>query len=159
MIAPLEFEANVLPFGIGLFLVLSIISWIDWHTLKIPNVLNVLLAVSGGLWIWSSVHGEDILLRVIGACLLALALLCVRYWYFSKHKHHGLGLGDVKMAGAAGLWISPVNFPFFIFVSSSVALVVTMMLNGSERQKAMAFGPFCHWGSMRLGCGRIGDGR
>ena len=58
----------------------------------------------------------------------------------------GLGLGDVKMAGAAALWFSPWNLPLFLFVACASALgyiAVRALAKGRlDRAERVAFGPF-----------------
>ena len=56
----------------------------------------------------------------------------------------GLGLGDVRMAGAGALWLPPVLLPAMMFGASVTCLVYAGIrsLAGSGAGERMAFGPF-----------------
>ncbi len=58
----------------------------------------------------------------------------------------GLGLGDVKMAGAAALWVAPWNLPLLLMLACLAALlaVAIVILSGRrlDRLTRIPFGPF-----------------
>lgn len=132
-------------FGLVLMAILSTIAWIDWHRLVIPNALNLALAASGCLfqmWIFPSgiwIHAG------ISAGVFA-AFWLVRHAHETATGRVGLGLGDVKMAGAAAIWIDPWNLPLFVFAASSIALAAVLTrelaLGGGAMRQRQAFGPF-----------------
>jgi len=136
---------NRILFGAALVLILITISWIDITHYRIPNWLNASLAVIGFSWQFSIDH-SFIMFQVLFAVALGLAMFLMRYLYFLRSGHHGLGLGDVKMAGAAALWIAPQNLPIFIFLSSSAGLVFAITNVHFNRTRLIPFGPFLAFG-------------
>ena len=137
-----EFSDKNLFFGVGLATLLLLISWIDFCSLRIPNILNIMLAVGGVFWQLFELSNVQILFQLGAAIVLAGVLYVVRHLYFKHSGKHGLGFGDVKMTGAAGIWIAPVNYPFFLFFSSFSGLIFALCMNGINRGKMVAFGPF-----------------
>jgi prepilin signal peptidase PulO-like enzyme (type II secretory pathway) len=134
-----------LTFGTALLLVLVAIARIDLKTLTIPDALNALLAVLGLAWSWQASGGFPVQSVLFAAAMLA-AMWLVRFVFRLARGAQGLGLGDVKMAGASALWFSPWNAPAFLFFSAISALVfvaagrsVTGRLDTKAR---VPFGPF-----------------
>ncbi len=60
---------------------------------------------------------------LIRAAAAAGALLAVRYFYSLWRGREGLGLGDVKLAGVAGVWLSPNTIAFAFELAALAALV------------------------------------
>lgn len=124
-----------------LFVILIAIAMIDLASFRIPNILNLLLAITGAVWQFVSTSEQLIHQAQFALCLLLL--------FYSVQKIHtrltgkiGLGMGDVKMVGAAGLWISPLSFPLFVFIASFGGLVFALIKRGSENTTMIPFGPF-----------------
>lgn len=94
-----------LPAAIGVLVVLSVI---DLKIGLLPNVYNGLLAVIGvafhALAQFSILSPFDML---IGAAMGAGFLYAVRLVANKCYDDDALGLGDVKLLGAAGLWLGP----------------------------------------------------
>jgi leader peptidase (prepilin peptidase) / N-methyltransferase len=89
--------------GIVTLLVLSII---DLRTWLLPNKLNLLFAILG-IAFHASIHFtifEPIQL-LYGAMLGAGTLLTIRFFGNRYYGQDTLGLGDVKLLGAAGFWL------------------------------------------------------
>lgn len=117
------------------------IAWEDWRALRVPDVLNLLLLIFG---IAAAFHaqGSDRIAAFAG-CILIDILVCagslwlVRAGYRRLARRDGLGLGDVKFAGAAAPWIGWQFFPSVILIASLSALAflgMAMLLNGTERR-------------------------
>jgi len=69
----------------------------------------------------------------------------VRLTYMKYRGIAGLGFGDVKFAGAAAIWLSPLAFPVYLFVATSSALiflVVGTIFRGGSLSRRIPFGPF-----------------
>ena len=130
-------------FSILLFVILALIAVIDFLSFRIPNILNLLLAITGGVWQFISIGSQ---LQLVYQVLFAICLLLVFYSVQKLHSRMtgklGLGMGDVKMVGAAGLWISPFNFPVFVFIASLGGLVFGLLKKGAENTTLIPFGPF-----------------
>lgn len=118
-------------FGAALFVLTLAIAIIDWKQLVIPDWLNASVLALGlvqaaaladdGLR-WSAV--AEALARGVtfGAVLLA-----VRATYLWARGREGLGLGDVKLAGAGGLWVGWTMLPVVIEIAALSALAVFLL--------------------------------
>ena len=132
-------------FGLGLLAILAVVAWIDWRTFIIPDTLNLCLAATGCLFQLTSSPADWLLHICVGASVFAVFWL-VRHMHATATGRIGLGLGDVKMAGAAAVWISPWHLPAFVFVASLSALAVLLTrelvgVGGAVHQR-QPFGPF-----------------
>lgn len=111
---------------LGLFIAL-----VDIEEMIIPDAATMAVLVLGlALTLLEAPSGErlsalaDALLRAvaIGALLYAL-----RFFYQRLKAVEGLGLGDVKLAAAAGPWLAWPTLPFAIAVAATAALVTTLV--------------------------------
>jgi leader peptidase (prepilin peptidase)/N-methyltransferase len=153
-VATLSFSA----FGLRAALVSCLLGWtmvaiaaIDVQSFRIPDTLSlpaipIGLLASGSLLDPSS--GELVSLdHVIGACLGGASLWLVRETYFRIRGREGLGLGDVKLASAAGAWTGWDQFSYVMLLAAALALGLVIALaliqrkslSGAER---IPFGPF-----------------
>jgi leader peptidase (prepilin peptidase)/N-methyltransferase len=97
----------------------------DARRFVIPN------ALSGGAFALGVVHAfvasadpgfEGALTALSRAALAAGLLLLVRLAYQRLRGREGLGLGDVKLAGVAGIWLSLPMLPITIEIAAIAAL-------------------------------------
>ena len=117
---------------------------IDYGRMIIPNTLNATLLIAGVLT-QSVASNGDLTASLLGGGLFFLIFAAVRLSFFHFTGKAGLGFGDVKFAGAAGVWIGPPSLPIFMFLSSVSALVAfsTLTLAGkATRTTRLPFGPF-----------------
>jgi prepilin peptidase CpaA len=113
-------------------------AWTDVRTHRIPNLLNLLCALSGlgyqmGAWGLSGL--EDGLLGL----LLGFGLMIGFYLFV------GIGAGDVKALAALGTWLGPWNtFLLFILMGlSGLPLVILFFGTGaSSSTKYVNSGPY-----------------
>ncbi len=131
--------------GLLLGIIVLSIALIDLKRMIIPNVLTLLLAVTGlGFQIWSQPRFPSSVL--LGALVLAAVFYAVRALYLQRTGVVGLGLGDVKMAGASALWLHPTNLPIFVFIACACALVSLGVFRRHDWRYRMCgrlpFGPF-----------------
>lgn len=108
----------------GLMLV---IARIDFAQLRIPDVFS-LPAIPLGLLASGSVVQSGLTSMVdvwhaIGMVVGGLGLWAVRILYLKLRNRHGLGLGDVKLAAAAGAWVGLDALPEVLLLASAVAIV------------------------------------
>lgn len=137
--------SGMLFFGIALSAILAAIVWIDFRRLVIPDALNLALAATGLVY-QASVSPDFFWVQAaVGAAVLILFWL-IRRAHTAGTRRIGLGLGDVKMAGASAIWLSPWNLPLFVFAASFSALIFAVGrhllrkdLTAATRQP---FGPF-----------------
>ncbi len=89
--------------AIGLLIALSVIDLRHWI---LPDELNFAFGVTGIAFHFATAYRfVDIQMMVAGAVVGAGLLYVIRYF---SNRHYGrdtLGLGDVKLMGAAGLWL------------------------------------------------------
>jgi len=71
-----------------------------------------------------------------------LLFFAVKICFEQVTGKHGLGLGDVKMVGAAGIWISPFNYPAYVFIASALGLIFGLFMVGRDKFAKIPFGPF-----------------
>jgi leader peptidase (prepilin peptidase) / N-methyltransferase len=112
----------------GLALTVIAIAVIDARHLIIPDGLNAFGAVLGllhaGLAASSAV--EAIALAALRGAVLALVFLAVRAIYRRLRGREGIGLGDVKLAAVAGVWLDWHMMPIAIDIAATAALAVYM---------------------------------
>ena len=125
-----------------LFGLLAAIAWVDARTQRIPDALNLALGATG----LAAAALAD-LTALPGQITLAIALAALFWSVRASHARLtgriGLGLGDVKFAGAAGCWLAVEQVPLFLLVSAGTALLFALLLAlaGRARQR-VPFGPF-----------------
>jgi leader peptidase (prepilin peptidase) / N-methyltransferase len=123
-----------------------LLAWIDLRRGIIPDWLNLLIALLGlarALLLegWAAALDAALEGLTVGAVIYVL-----RWLYFQWRKHHGLGLGDVKLLAASAVWIGVVGIPMQLLIASVAALVAAgalhIMGQRMTRQTALPFGPF-----------------
>jgi leader peptidase (prepilin peptidase) / N-methyltransferase len=123
----------------------------DLKAMILPDRLNVMLAGAGvgqSLMLGLPELRDAALGSMIGGGLLGgLAALFRRL-----RGSDGLGLGDVKLVGAAGLWVGWQGVPLLLSVASTTALAfVALRAAGQgrlERAARLPFGPFLAVGTV-----------
>jgi len=137
--------------GAALALDVLAIAWIDAHRFIIPDELTlaalVLGLVNAGLETWP--EGWSAVFPSIGAALLRGAVLAgcffaLRALYARLRGREGIGLGDVKLAGACGVWLAWSTIPVAIEIAALAALTVYVVrqLAGDRVMSATARMPF-----------------
>lgn len=127
---------------IGLLAPLAVI---DLRERRIPNALNLLLAVSGAAWIAARLRNPE----AVGAALVEsaiaavlLALVCIAVRAASKRAH--IGWGDVKFLAAASFWTG-LQGAFVMLLLASVLVILTalfrLLLWRRPSAPTLPFGP------------------
>jgi leader peptidase (prepilin peptidase)/N-methyltransferase len=123
-----------------------LLAWIDLRYSIIPDWLNLSIAVIGLartilLGGWEAALGVG----CEGIAIGAIAWL-LRRLYFMFRNYQGLGLGDVKLLAASGVWIGVAGVPVQLLVGSLAALAAAVSLHLAgrtmTRQTSLPFGPF-----------------
>lgn len=99
------------------------IAVIDGRHFIIPDALNGAGLVLGLLHAAGGAEGSVPQALARGA-VLALAFLMLQAGYRAVRGREGLGLGDVKLAGVAGVWLSAAGILIAIEVAALSALAV-----------------------------------
>ncbi len=112
-------------FGGGLGLLMAAIAVKDGRSFIIPDRLT-LAAFALGLANAANEPYESITDNIASAALrgvlLALAFYFLREIYFRLRRRHGIGLGDIKLAAAAGAWLDWTLIPTAIELAALAAL-------------------------------------
>jgi leader peptidase (prepilin peptidase) / N-methyltransferase len=135
----------LLSFGL-LCLLSLVLAWIDIREGIIPDWLNLAIA---GLGLSKVVAVDGPLLGLEAACegvAIGAAFWLLRRLYFVFRKIQGLGLGDVKLLAAAGIWVGIAGIPMLLLVAALTALACAGLMQLAGRQltgqTSISFGPF-----------------
>jgi leader peptidase (prepilin peptidase)/N-methyltransferase len=153
--APVAISILLVPdmrgaFGAGLALLMLAIAVSDARAFIIPDELTTAAAILGVLALAlapSSTVAEDVALAALRGAVLALVFLALRTGYRYLRGRHGIGLGDVKLAGVCGLWLGWLTIPIAVEAAAlsalSVYLVRQLALGRPARATArLPFGVF-----------------
>jgi len=116
--------------------ILIVIAVIDWRTFTIPNGLNLAILVLGVVRV---VTDPANWLRY------AIGMVCVSGLFLLLHLAtggRGLGLGDVKLMGAAGLLLGWMNILLAMILGSVGGAVIHSVRMRRGADKKLAFGPY-----------------
>lgn len=133
-----------------LLLHLAVIASIDFRRFIIPDWCNLGLATSG-LAVGQVLGPFDVVSRLISILVFGGLFLSVRHFHQRLTGRVGLGLGDVKMAAAAGCWIGVEDLSLFLAVASLSGLIFVaglQVVRGKGKVDRVPFGPFLGAGLM-----------
>lgn len=121
--------------------VLARLSYVDWTTYRLPNLLTKPLIALGLIYNFSL--SLDSYTYLLGAILGYAIFWTVETAYRLIRKRDGLGRGDAKLLAAGGAWCGAMALPFIILIGSSAGLIYMLSRPKSERATLkLAFGPF-----------------
>lgn len=142
----MPFDNEFFIFFTLLFALSCILAIIDIRHGIIPDWLNLSIAALG---ITRAATSDGLLVCAQALCEGIIAggvFWLLQRFYFSLRKIRGLGLGDVKFIGAAGIWIGFSGIPVLLLVASFTALLFAGIMRLAGRtmtgQTALPFGPF-----------------
>jgi leader peptidase (prepilin peptidase) / N-methyltransferase len=122
------------------------LAWIDLRRGLIPDWLNLAIALVGLARIAALDGSAVALLALCEGITVGTIVWILRELYFRLRKSQGLGLGDVKLLAASGIWIGMAGVPVQLVVASvgalSAAGVLKLAGSAITRQTALPFGPF-----------------
>jgi leader peptidase (prepilin peptidase)/N-methyltransferase len=117
-------------FGAALGLLMIVIAVADARAYRIPDRLTLaafLLGLVNAAAVGFANMPESIALALLRGCVLAFAFFALRETYRRLRHRHGLGLGDVKLAAVAGVWLGWALIPAVIEIASVSALIAYMV--------------------------------
>jgi leader peptidase (prepilin peptidase)/N-methyltransferase len=128
--------------GATLAILMLVIAVEDWRRFVIPNALN-LLAVGLRIVDIGFERPDDfagaILEAVLRAIVAAGVFLAFRFAYRNLRGREGMGLGDVKLGGVAGLWLSWPSLPIALEIAALSGLAIALSWRVRSRG---GLGPF-----------------
>ena len=116
--------------GSCLALIALAIAVIDARLFIIPNELTALafaLALAH-----AAITAEGRILDAVGFAVLRATVLAALFYglreaYRRLRGRHGIGLGDVKLAGVAGAWLSWTTIPLAVEIAALTAIAVFLV--------------------------------
>lgn len=132
-------------FGTALAAVALLIAAVDLDRFEVPDIATLTMFVLG--LAWTQARGADfeaIAQALLRSILVAVALFAVRAGYRAVRNFEGLGLGDVKLAGAGAAWLPfpEIAITFLIAIGAAIAVVLGRSIVTGERIQARAAIPF-----------------
>jgi leader peptidase (prepilin peptidase) / N-methyltransferase len=134
-------------FGGCLAVLMIAIAAVDARRFIIPNELTAAALVLG--FLYAAIQGSDPVLEALSyaalrGAVLALAFLGLRILYRRIRGRDGIGLGDVKLAGVAGVWLDWWMISVVIEIAALAALIVYLvrLLRGRASVRLMTKMPF-----------------
>ena len=138
-------DSTIVLFSIVLTFLLAALIWADISYLILPDVVNAALAISGVMQ--SIFLGKMSLTDATLGALLGSSMLSVVALSFHLRKGYaGLGMGDIKFAGAAGFWVGWQGIPLMLLLASLSGLAFAVIILNERGQhdpkRRIPFGPF-----------------
>jgi leader peptidase (prepilin peptidase)/N-methyltransferase len=118
-VMPLTF---LLPATLMLGWALLGLSLVDLLDFRLPDVVTLPL-IAGGLLLSLWLPDHDPLGHLIGAAAGFAVLYAIAAFYRRARGREGLGLGDAKLAAAAGAWLGWQALPSVVLVACAIAFV------------------------------------
>ncbi|HKS61054.1 MAG TPA: A24 family peptidase [Xanthobacteraceae bacterium] len=113
--------------GAGLALIVLAIAVIDARLFIIPDELTIagfVLALINAAVISPFDRWEAVGVALLRGAVLALLFFALRTGYRRLRGREGIGLGDVKLAGVAGAWLSLVVIPIAVEIAALAAIAL-----------------------------------
>jgi leader peptidase (prepilin peptidase)/N-methyltransferase len=118
------FEIIALLSLFGAIATLCILSVIDLREGLLPNEYVMALAICGAMFHLSTAwHYAGLTDMALGAAIGGGFLYIVRLVANRIYKQDALGLGDVKLLMAAGIWLGPIHILMAITIGAMAGLV------------------------------------
>jgi leader peptidase (prepilin peptidase) / N-methyltransferase len=114
--------ALVLAASCGLGWTLLVLATVDALALRLPDILTLPLIAAGLVVSWF-LPERDLLGHAIGAAAGFASLWSIAFLYRAARGRDGLGMGDVKLAAAAGAWLGWQALAFVVLIACAVGLV------------------------------------
>lgn len=118
--------------------------YIDYKSMKLPNMLTAAVLVLGIGYNFQMRTGY---LIPLSSFVIALSsLLLISLLYLRVRKKQGIGMGDVKLFAAGAVWINPYLLPIVMLISSLGAIICVLVFWREEFKaqlnRKIPFGPF-----------------
>ena len=113
--------------GGGLALLMIAIAVVDARRFIIPDELTIAALALG--FVHAALLDTDAIMQSLATAALRGAVLAAAFWglriaYGRLRGREGIGLGDVKLAGVAGVWLDWATMPVAVEIAALAALAV-----------------------------------
>jgi len=126
---------------LALATILLALAVIDLEHGLLPNVLNLAAVPPALAWRWLETGSPGVLWGAAGAAAAIAVALALKYGFLAVTGRDGLGLGDVKFLGVAGLILVPAAWPPFLLLAGGGGIVFGVVWRLLGRGDAFPFGP------------------
>jgi leader peptidase (prepilin peptidase) / N-methyltransferase len=125
--------------GGGLAVLMIAIAIVDARRFIIPDELTAAALILG--FMHAAIQATDLVMEALASAALrgavvAFAFLSLRIFYRRIRGREGIGLGDVKLAGVAGVWLDWSMAPVAIEIAALAALAAYAMRLVSKGRSA-----------------------
>ena len=129
-------------FGVILLVGLSALSWADLKTFRLPDPLNLVLAIVG--LIQSLILLDQVWWSVAGLLVGYVGLVVFEKSFKALRSKDGIGRGDAKLLAVGGAWCGLTGLPFIILIASLTGLIFVFSTKFRREDEAgwIPFGPF-----------------
>jgi len=122
-----------------LALLIVIMTIIDFEHYIIPNMLNLLMFLVGGLYcVIIDTEGLHFVLGPIVGLSIGYSLRTLMWVWKGKE---GLGMGDVKFLAVVGMFLPLEIFPTFFFLSGMLGIAIALLWKAMGKGERFPFGP------------------
>ncbi len=121
--------------GCALALIAARIAIVDRRHFIIPDALNgiaFLLGLCNAAIAGAPDVTNAISQAIVRGVCVAFVFLSIRYVYSLLRRREGIGFGDVKLAGVAGVWLSWTLIPVAVDIAAFVALGTYLLLRAGR---------------------------
>ncbi len=101
---------------------LLVLAMVDAFAFRLPDVLTLPL-IAAGLAVSWWLPERDILGHVVATLLALTIFYAIAAAYQRTRGREGLGLGDVKLAGAAGAWLGWQALPYVVLLACAIGFL------------------------------------
>ena len=141
------FGALAFALSLGLGWALIVLAVVDYQAFRLPDVVTLPLAAAG-LAASTMLPAESVLDHTAAAIIGYLAFWGIAEAYRRVRGRDGLGLGDAKLAAAAGAWLGVGRLPSVLLLASLVGIAwygASALFRGhTALTERLAFGvPLC----------------
>lgn len=133
-------------FGAALLMLLLPVCIVDINELRIPNLLNAAIAVSG--LAWHALHDASVttsLASTAGQALMTLLVMMGCAWIITLiRKDARIGWGDLKFLAAAACWVGFEGSIAVLVLACLAVIAVSLALapwRGLDPKRQFPFGP------------------
>ena len=151
-------------FGAALGLSMLAVAWTDSRRFIVPDALSggaFALGILAAIVRKPDARFESLLTGLASAAFVAGLFLLIRVGYRVLRGREGLGLGDVKLAAAAGAWLSLTMLPVAVEIAAVSGLAAYLWRQRKRRRVARATAriPFGAFFALAIWVGWVLDAR